>query len=165
MKPILNIDELKYEPWGHGEKFAAKIGRVGLRIGAQKLGYNVTVIPPGKRAYPAHAHRANEEMFLVLEGSGELRIGAETYPIRKGDVIACPPGGPETAHQIANTSDSDLKFFAVSTMISPELCEYPDSGKIGLYHYLPPAADGTPQRLRYFANGQGSMDDYWKGED
>ena len=25
----------------------------------------------------------------------------------------------------------------------------PDSGKIGMFHYLPPDANGTPQRLRY----------------
>ena len=164
--PILNIEDLKYEPWGRGEKFQAKVGRLGIPLGAQKLGYNITVLPPGKRAYPAHSHRTNEEMFLILEGSGTLRVGQESYPLRKGDVIACPPGGPESAHQIANTSSTDeLKFLAVSTMIYPELCEYPDSGKIGLYHALPPSADGTPQRLRYFANAQGTMDDYWKGED
>jgi hypothetical protein len=39
----------------------------------------------------------------VLEGEGEIRIGDAKHPIRKGDFIACPPGGPETAHQIINT--------------------------------------------------------------
>lgn len=162
--PILNIADLTYDPWGRGDKFAAKIGRIGVRLGAQKLGYNVTVIPPGKRAYPMHSHRANEEMFFILEGSGTLRIGAESYPIRQGDVIACPPGGPETAHQIVNSSDTELKFLAVSTMISPEMAHYPESGKVGLYHYLPPSPDGTPQRARYFATQEGTMDDYWDGE-
>src|SRR5262245_60863884 len=59
--PILNVDALEYRPWGHGERFAAHIGDIGAKIGAQKLGYNVTVVPPGKRAYPAHSHRVNEE--------------------------------------------------------------------------------------------------------
>jgi uncharacterized cupin superfamily protein len=163
-KPILNIDELNYEPWGRGDKFQARIGRLGIPLGAQKLGYNVTVLPPGKRAYPAHSHSTNEEMFFVLEGSGTLRVGKETYPIRQGDVIACPPGGPETAHQIVNSSDKELKFLAVSTMISPEIANYPDSGKVGAYLILPPAADGSSQRLRYFAKEQGTMDDYWDGE-
>ncbi|HEV8110827.1 MAG TPA: cupin domain-containing protein, partial [Burkholderiales bacterium] len=39
-------------------------------------------------------------MFYVVEGSGEVRIGSETFPIRAGDIIACPPGGQDTAHQI-----------------------------------------------------------------
>ena len=48
---------------------------------------------PGKRAFPFHNHQVNEEMFFVIAGSGEVRIGAEMFPIRKGDIIACPAGG------------------------------------------------------------------------
>lgn len=165
MKPILNIADLAFTPWGRGETFEAKLGAIGIKIGAQKLGYNLTVVPAGKRAFPRHSHRANEEMFFVIEGAGELRVGAETFPIKQGDVIACPPGGPETAHQILNNSKADLKYLAVSTMISPELAEYPDSGKVGLYHYLPPDAEGNPQRMRFVVKGgQTNMDDYWDGE-
>jgi hypothetical protein len=41
----------------------------------------------------------------------------------------------------------------------------PDSGKIGMFHYLPPDANGTPQRMRYvIENQQTDMDDYSKGE-
>jgi len=165
MKPILNIADLTFESWGRGDKFEAKIGRIGLNIGAQKLGYNLTVVPAGKRAFPRHSHRANEEMFFVVQGGGELRVGDATYPIRAGDVIACPPGGPETAHQIVNTSDGELKYLSVSTMISPELAEYPDSGKVGLFHHLPPDANGNPQRMRFVVKGgPTTMDDYWDGE-
>ena len=165
MKPILNIADLAFTPWGRGDKFEAKLGAIGIKIGAQKLGYNLTVVPAGKRAFPRHSHRTNEEMFFVIEGSGELRVGVETFPIKQGDVIACPPGGPETAHQIFNNSEADLKYLAVSTMISPELAEYPDSGKVGLYHYLPPDAEGSPQRMRFVVKDrQTNMDDYWDGE-
>ena len=75
-KPILNIADVEFRKVGHGatfrenapEKFQSQIGDIGRRLGAQKLGYNITVVPPGKRAFPFHNHRANEEMFLVLEG-------------------------------------------------------------------------------------------------
>ena len=40
-----------------------------------------------------------------------------------------PAGGPETAHQIINTGDVELRYLAVSTQESPEVCMYPDSGK------------------------------------
>jgi len=165
MKPILNIDDLTYTDWGRGDKFQAKLGAVGIKIGAQKLGYNVTIVPAGKCAFPHHNHRTNEEMFFIIDGSGELRVGEETFPLRAGDIIACPPGGPETAHQIVNTSEHELKYLSVSTMISPEITEYPDSGKIGAFLYLPPDAEGNPQRLRYvIKNRQTDMDDYWDGE-
>ncbi len=137
-KYILNIDDVAYKPSPLPlpdrlkAKYGAVMGQIGAALGSQKLGYNVTRVPPGKRAFPRHHHRVNEEMFFVLEGSGEVRIGEETFPIRKGDVICCPPGGPELAHQIVNTSDAELCYLAVSTKESPEIAEYPDSGSFGV---------------------------------
>jgi uncharacterized cupin superfamily protein len=162
---IINIDELDFQPWGHGERFEARIGAIGARIGAAKLGYNLTVVPPGKRAWPFHSHRVNEELFFILDGSGEIRIGEMRYPIRNGDFVACPPGGPETAHQIINTSaDLELRYLSISTQESPELAEYPDSGKYGLLARGPAGPDGKPQLLRFIVRDQASMEDYWEGE-
>jgi uncharacterized cupin superfamily protein len=164
-RPILNIADLEFRPWGHGERFEARLGAIASRLGAQKLGYNLTVLPPGKRAFPFHNHRVNEEMFFVVDGEGELRIGGARHSIRSGDVIACPPGGPETAHQIVNTSQSaDLRYLAVSTRLSPDVAEYPDSGKFGVLAEFPPGADGKPQMLRFIGRTQASAEDYWEGE-
>jgi uncharacterized cupin superfamily protein len=171
-KQILNIAEVEFIAVGYGtsnpgtenppEKFQARRGDIGRRLGAQKLGYNITVVPPGKRAFPLHSHRANEEMFFVLEGEGEVRIGAETFPIRKGDVMAHPPGGPETAHQIVNTSKAELKYLAVSTRISPEIAEYPESGKFGVYAEYP-SEDGKPRGFRFISRPGASIN-YYDGE-
>jgi uncharacterized cupin superfamily protein len=160
-KPIINIADVELQPrppqfaptGAAAQRFDARVGQIGRQIGAKKLGYNLTAVPPGKRAYPFHNHRLNEEMFYILEGRGEVRIGAETFPIRAGDFIACPPGGPELAHQIVNTGTAELKYLAVSTMQGPEVCEYPDSGKIGVL------ADS----IRY-VNRSDSQVGYWEGE-
>jgi uncharacterized cupin superfamily protein len=136
---------------------------LGPRIGARNLGYNITAVPPGKRAFPFHNHRVNEEMFFVLQGTGEVRIGESVYPIRSGDVIACPPGGKETAHQIINTGTEELRYLAVSTKLSPEIAEYPDSGKFGILADLPAGPDGKPQRFVHVGR-EGDGRDYWEGE-
>jgi uncharacterized cupin superfamily protein len=143
--------------------FDAKTGQVGTRIGAQKLGYNITAVPPGKAAFPFHCHRINEEMFFVLQGTGDVRIGAETHPIRQGDIIACPPGGPEAAHQIRNSGNEELRYLAVSSKQSPEICEYPDSGKFGLLAEYPPWPDGKPQVFRHIGKSELAVG-YWEGE-
>ena len=162
---ILNIDDIEYQAWGHGDRFEARLGAISSRIGAQKLGYNVTVLAPGKRAFPFHSHRVNEEMFFILEGKGEIRMGPETYPVMKGDVIACPPGGPDTAHQLINTSDSDeMKYLAVATSMSPEIAEYPDSEKVGVLAEFPAEGDGKPTVMRYIIRDQAGMAEYWEGE-
>ena len=84
-------------------------------------------------------------------------------PVRAGDVIACPPGGPETAHQIENTSDKPLRYLAISTMAEPDVIDYPDSGKFLVKGQLP-AGDGTRSaRFRFIGRQETSLD-YWDGE-
>lgn len=162
--PILNIHELELTPFDHDERYQAQIGHIGPKIGAQKLGYNLTVLAPGKRAFPAHNHWVNEEMFFIVEGEGVIRIGEHSHPIRAGDVIACPVGGPDSAHQIINTSDVDeLRYLAVSTRQSPDVVDYPDTGKFGLLAEMPPDAEGNKEVLR-FVGKPGESLDYWDGE-
>jgi uncharacterized cupin superfamily protein len=136
------------------EKYGGRLAPISRQLGAGKLGYNVTAIAPGKRAFPFHNHRANEEVFLVLEGTGELRFGDERRAIRAGDVIACPPGGAETAHQIINTGEQELKVFAVSTSIAPEVCQYPDSRKFTVL---------DPSGFQFVGRTEQCLD-YWDGE-
>ena len=173
-RPIVNIADLQLVPLAAmsakaggsppPERFGGSMAQIGRTIGAAKLGYNLTVLPPGTRAFPFHSHRINEEMFFVIAGTGEIRIGDERHAIRAGDVIACPPGGPETGHQIANTAaDGELRFFAVSTLISPEICEYADSGKFAISADFGTDAGGKAQGFRFIGRAAQSLD-YWDGE-
>ena len=130
---VVNIDELKLEHFAKGDKFECDAVRIGPLLGAKDLGYSYDVVPPGKRSCPFHSHRGEEEMFFIVKGKGTLRYGDETRKIRAGDVICCPTGGPETAHQIVNDSDAELAYLSVSTMLPAEVCEYPDSKKIGAF--------------------------------
>jgi uncharacterized cupin superfamily protein len=155
---VVNIDELALEPFEQGARYRSDCARVGPRVGARQLGYSYDVVPPGKRACPFHSHRAEEEMFFVVRGRGTLRYGDETRAIRAGDFICCPTGGPETAHQIVNDSDAELAYISVSTMMPAEVCEYPDSRKIGAF-------GGTPEdRVRHLTHVHQAVD-YWKDEE
>lgn len=163
MKPILNLDEVTLEHLTHGDRFEVRDGAIAAQIGARLLGYSVCVVPPGKRAYPLHCHHINEEMFLVLEGSGMVRFGEHEYPIRKGDLIAAPPGGRDTAHQIVNTSQEELRYLCVSTMIPQDVIEYPDSDKVLVAVGSPPGGDPA-QRSFHFRGRLGARTEYWDGE-
>ncbi|HET7371018.1 MAG TPA: cupin domain-containing protein [Gammaproteobacteria bacterium] len=169
--PILNLDGVRLQtdeperlPKGDtAENYDIRWGEIASRIGARKLGYNLTVVAPGKRNCPFHSHYAEEEMFFILDGNGELRYGDSRYPLRAGDIIACPPGGPDTAHQIINTGKTELRYLSVSTLAPIEICEYPDSTKFGVYGELPPDKNAKPQRLRHLARREDTRD-YWDGE-
>ena len=133
MKPLMNIDDVVLDTVEENGLYTSKRGKISDLIGAKNLGYGLTVLPPGKAHCPFHNHHVEEEMFLILDGEGELRFGDQRYPVRRNDVIACPPGSTEVAHQIINTGDTDLRYLALSLNADVEVCEYPDSGKIGIF--------------------------------
>jgi len=150
---VVNVDSLQLEHFTKGDKFECRAARIGPLVGAQDLGYSYDVVPPGKRSCPFHSHRAEEEMFFVVKGEGLLRYGDETRKIRAGDVICCPVGGPETAHQIVNDSNADLAYLSISTNMPAEICEYPDSKKVGVF------AKG----IRHMTRADAHLD-YWTDE-
>ena len=154
---VVNIDELELEHGASGAAFEWNAARIGPKLGAKDLGYSYDEIPPGKRGCPFHSHRGEEEMFFIVKGEGTLRYGNERRKVRAGDFICCPTGGPETAHQIINDSDQVLAYISVSTMMPAEVCEYPDSGKVGAF-----GGSGT-SRMRHMTEISAGVD-YWKGE-
>ena len=119
---------------------------------ARKLGAGYDVLSPGKRSCPYHYHLAQEELFVILEGRGSLRVAGQLLPVSAGDVVFIPPG-PEYPHQFINTSDAPMRYLSVSTQERPELCVYPDSNKVAAF------APGHRVMQR-----QGEALDYWDGE-
>jgi uncharacterized cupin superfamily protein len=158
-KPVVNIDEVELVASSAGDIFEERYAPLSDGVGARQLGYNLTIVPPGKRSCPFHSHRANEEMFFIVEGEGIYRFGEESYAVKAGDVCAAPAGGPETAHHLINTGARDLKYLGVSTMIYPDICEYPDSGK-----FLATTGPGEKEhRFRFIGRKTTSLD-YYDGE-
>lgn len=164
--PVIAIEALTLEPrpdeWrpspGTRGRFEMRRASVGTRLGLGKLGCSLVEVPPGNAAYPFHNHRANDELFHVIAGQGELRFGSARHPVTAGDLVGCPAGGRETAHQLVNTGSTPLRYLAISTLIDPEICEYPDSDKVGAY-----SGDDLAGGLVQFSRGAQALD-YWDGE-
>ena len=160
--PILNIGDVDLIENGKGDKFHAKLGPMGARVGLSKLGFLLTIVEPGKSAFPHHVHSANDEAFFIIEGEGTYRFGDESYPIKAGDLLAAPAGGPDMAHQIINSGSETLKYIGVSTTNEPDLVEYPDSDKFLVYART---ENGSPRSagFRHIGRTKDSYD-YWDGE-
>ena len=159
---VRNLGEVDLQDMERAPLYATRSGRViGPRVAgaaARKLGASIDIVPPGKLTCPYHLHYAQEEMFVILEGAGTLRVAGENVPVRAGDVISIPPG-PEYPHQLINTSNATLKYLSISTQESPEICEYPDSNK-----YLAYADPGGPLIGHGRMHRAESDLDYWDGE-
>jgi uncharacterized cupin superfamily protein len=154
---IRNLDDIAKQHKVREPHYDSHRARLSEGSAARKLGVTVDIVAPGKRICPYHLHHAQEEMFIILEGSGTLRVAGEMLPLKKGDVIFIPPG-PEYPHQIINTSDAPLKYLSISTQEDPEIYEYPDSGKF--------MAEGSLRSENPFEVIQrlGPPLDYWEGE-
>jgi uncharacterized cupin superfamily protein len=127
-KRIINIGDAPLRDNGDGKNFVAKWGRVGPELGMTGLGCAVHVVPPGKKAFPFHRHHVIEEIFFIVSGNGEYRVGDQRLPLKAGDIVGAPAG--DEAHQIINVGTEDLRYLAFSTIGGVDVVDYPDTGKV-----------------------------------
>lgn len=159
---IVNLEHLEFEP-DHTRanyKYDVAPAAFSRKMGAIKLGYNVSILPPGQFSAPYHYHLSEEEVFLVLEGKAILRQNGQFREIRKGDLIFFTTS-MEGAHQIYNHSDAAFKFLALSTLDELDVCEYPDSKKINVRKLNKVFQGGT--EVEYLKNEE-DPSRYWPPE-
>ncbi len=102
---------------------------VGETIGAERLGYRLARIPPGNASSPLHWHTAEEELFVVLEGTATLVTPAGRAHIVVGDCIAFPTA-LSGAHKIVNDTSETCEILMIASVDRNDVCSYPDSAKV-----------------------------------
>jgi len=163
-KPIVNINDVPARENKKGSRFAFTALRAGGAVGAKALGATYMIVPPGRTAFPRHCHHNNEEMFIILEGTGTYRKGDDSWDVKPGDVVSALPGGVETAHILVNTGSTELKYWSLSTRNDPDICEYPDSGKYMVASGIP--QNGGMANAQFVLRGRDTTPlDYYDGED
>jgi uncharacterized cupin superfamily protein len=151
---IVNLfgDEWDLEEEHEGFKF--RDAWVGARLGAELIGGSMYEVASGRKLWPYHLHHSNEEWLIVLRGRPTLRTPEGERELREGDV-ACFLRGAAGAHQVRNDTEELVRVLMLSTMLTPEILEYPDSDKVA-------ARDANGGRL--FLTRQGEPAEYWDGE-
>ena len=154
----MKIFNLRGDEWDREEErpgWRSKDAWVGAHIDAELIGASMYELEPGNRLWPYHTHHANEEWMIVLRGRPTLRAPDGEQELAEGDVVAFPRG-EGGAHQVSNHTDEPIRILMLSTLVSPDLVEYLDSGKIA-------AVDAKGKRI--FRMRRGPDVDYWDGED
>ncbi len=145
MAGIVHVNDVEPQPDGHGEEYQVVRRFMARATGLKQIGASLYELPPGKKNWPLHFHHANDEAFYFLSGRGIMRLGDEEHPVRPGTFVGCPRGDPGGAHQVINTGKDRLVFLCVSGMQEPDVTEYPEQGKIGVFAG---GAPGTPDEAR-----------------
>lgn len=126
---MANVFEPTWDEEQDRGPFRWRRARVGRQAGARQLGASIYDLPAGASTWPMHIHHANEELIVVLAGRPTLRTPDGERELEPGEIVACPVGR-EGGHRIDNRGGEPARVLVVSTMIAPELSEYPDSGKV-----------------------------------
>jgi uncharacterized cupin superfamily protein len=106
---------------------------VGTWGGGQPFDVEMTRIPPGATNWPYHAHAAQWELYIILDGRGVIRTPEGESEISPGDSVVCPPGEP---HLIRNSGTEDLVYYVIADNPALEIGRYPDSDKFIVKQYL-----------------------------
>jgi mannose-6-phosphate isomerase-like protein (cupin superfamily) len=61
-------------------------------LGAEQTGMNFLIVKPGQREAFAHRHRTAEEIYVVLAGSGRVKLDQELVELAPFDAVRVSPG-------------------------------------------------------------------------
>jgi len=138
---ILNVAESKRYDSSHIDD--RDLGPMSERTGLCQV-----TLEPGKEGYPPHCHSADEEIFVILDGSGTIYLGDEEAPVRRGHVLG-RPSGTGVAHSF-RAGDGGMTYLAYGTRERNDIAYYPRSNKV---NFRGIKLIGRIERL-----------DYWDGE-
>ena len=79
-----------------------------------------------------HFHHGSEELLIVLHGRLTLRTPNGSRELGSGAVVHFP-AGPEGAHAITKNDEEPVRYLMVSTLVSPDATEYPDTRQLSVY--------------------------------
>jgi uncharacterized cupin superfamily protein len=133
----VNLKEIKEEPWQSPRgKYAVSLKGISEALGRDPNSLDLTKrhpfdlewsrIPPGKHNFPYHAHSAQWELYLVINGKGTVRSEEGTTDIVAGDAFIF---APNEAHQIINSGNEDLVYYVIGDNPIGGSVYYPDSDK------------------------------------
>jgi mannose-6-phosphate isomerase-like protein (cupin superfamily) len=88
-KNLYDVDDSALEH-GLSDSQEARFPREDL--GAERTGFNYLIVKPGQREAFAHRHREAEEVYLVLSGSGRVKLDDQLVELARMDAVRVSPG-------------------------------------------------------------------------
>ena len=89
------------------EPYATKDGSTIRELHASAVQSLAEATLEPDQATERHYHRASEEIYVVVKGSGLLEVDGERRTVRPGDAILIPPGA---WHTLENNGTSELRI-------------------------------------------------------
>jgi|SRR6478752_2585301 len=95
--------------WRRSNQMKTPNTDLGGQLEASALGARMWRLEPGK-ASTRHRHFQQEELYVLLEGSGRVRVDEEVLTLAPMDALLV---APETVRQLFNDTDADQLWLVV----------------------------------------------------
>lgn len=123
-----------------------------------------------------HSHTSREELYLVLGGSGTIRIAGHAVKVYEGDLISKPTGPDISTQFLADSGESmtvlDIEIWPDREKRSKDLVSYPDHSEIDLFgegwNIMIPsdALQDTRDAMEHYSTGyRRKLDGTWEPEE
>lgn len=118
---IKRIDEME-------AVFGGAFKRARAELGVESFGMQVIDMPPNADQYPEHDHATDgqEEVYVALQGSGEIEIEGERHRLEPETMVRVGPG----VTRKVTTGDDSLRMLIVGG-VPGAAYEPPDVTKLG----------------------------------
>jgi uncharacterized cupin superfamily protein len=123
----VKIADVRPFDYSFGGAIGGRMADVGRTIGSLSIGLNIQTVAPGFRSSRRHRHVFQEEILIVVAGTGALLHGEQRIDVGPGDAFCYRPDDPEL-HTFENTGTGDLVIWAFGNRFVHEVCLYPDEG-------------------------------------
>ena len=128
---IVNVGDLEAVE-RDSETLGRRVRYASREAGSVRTGLRHAEVFPGKLNAAPHCHSAEEEIFVVLEGDGQLLLweqeGVTEQHVRAGSVV-CRPPGTGVAHAFRG-GDAGMTLLMYGTRDPNDMCFYPRSRKL-----------------------------------
>ena len=106
---IVNLKDVEDSAGERAPSMETRFAR--SRLESEHLGVSYQRFEPGVRSPMAHSHREQEEAYVVVGGSGRMRLDDEVREVRTWDVVRV---SPETVRAF-EAGDDGLELIAVGS--------------------------------------------------
>ncbi|MFV0420401.1 MAG: cupin domain-containing protein [Dysgonomonas sp.] len=111
---IGSLDKLIEHSLIHPKSGKEVIGKVFTKDATNSTGTEISmqILPPHTDLGYFHIHNKNEEMYIILKGSGEFQVDQDCFPVSEGSFIRIAPKG---IRSLRNSSDDPMIYMVIQS--------------------------------------------------
>ncbi|MCL7489696.1 MAG: cupin domain-containing protein [Desulfobulbaceae bacterium] len=100
--PLANLLDRNFKGFAGKHFIGRDLGLTGCEV-------SLNLLPAGKGMPFVHAHKKNEELYIVLAGSGTFYVDGEEFPVGEGSLVRVAPAGARSW----KAGEEDLYFICI----------------------------------------------------